>query len=181
MCKMMNVKENSMRQIKIEKVTLNIGVGEAGDKLNKAQKILEKISNSKAIQTITMKRIPSWGVRPKLPIGCKVTLRGKKAHEILSRLFKAMDDKMDEKKFDKTGNLSFGIHEYIDIPGAEYDPNVGIIGLEAAVTLERPGFRIKRRRIKNKKISSNHSIKPEEAKEFIQNEFGVKIISGEKE
>lgn len=177
----MNMTENPMRQIKIEKVTLNIGVGDARDKLNKAKQILEKITNSKAVQTITMERIPSWGIRPKLPIGCKVTLRGKKAEEVLARLFKAIDNKIDERKFDNSGNFSFGIPEYIDIPNVEYDPSVGIIGLEAAITLERPGYRIKRRRIKNKKISFNHLIKKEDAKEFIKNKFGVEITKEELE
>lgn len=173
--------ENKMKQIKIEKVTLNIGVGEAGDKLNKAKKILEKITNSKAVQTVTMERIPSWGIRPKLPIGCKITLRGKKAEEVLPKLFKAIDNKIDEKKFDNTGNLSFGIPEYIDIPNVEYDSSIGIIGLEAAITLERPGYRVKRRRIKNRRVSQNHLIKKDEAKEFIKNKFNVEIIKGELE
>jgi large subunit ribosomal protein L5 len=177
----MNKPNNPMREVKIEKVTLNIGVGEAGDKLNKAKKILEKITNSKAVQTITMKRIPSWGIRPKLPIGCKVTLRRKKAEELLIRLFKAIDNKIDQKKFDKTGNFSFGIQEYIDIPNVEYDPSIGIIGLEVAVTLEKPGYRIKRRRIKTRKIASNHLIDKEKAEEFIKNKFNIEIITGELE
>lgn len=177
----MNKKENSMRGIKIEKITLNMGVGEAGNKLTNAKKILERITNSKAVETITMKRIPSWGVRPKLPIGCKVTLRGKKAEEILSRLFKAINNKIDQKRFDKSGNFSFGMPEYIDIQGMEYDPSIGIIGLEVAVTLERPGYRIKRRKIRNKKIPYNHLINVEESKEFIKNRFNVEISKGELE
>jgi len=173
--------QNPMRKIRIEKLTLNIGAGESGEKLNKAKKVLEKISNSKPVETITMERIPTWGIRPKLPIGCKITLRGKKAEEVLERLFKAMDNKINEKKFDNTGNLSFGIPEYIDIPNVEYDPSIGIIGLEAAVTLERPGYRIKRRRIRNKKISFKHFITKEEAKEFIKSRFNVEIVSEEVE
>jgi large subunit ribosomal protein L5 len=177
----MNNQVNPMKQIKIEKITLNIGVGEAGDKLNKAKRILEKLTDAKAVQTITMKRIPTWGVRPKLPIGCKVTLRREKAEIVLSRLFKAVENKINVKKFDKSGNLSFGIPEYIDIPGLEYDPTIGIIGLEVAVTLERSGYRIKRRRIKTKKIALRHLIKREDAQHFIKNKFGIEIISEEKE
>lgn len=177
----MNKDENLMKRIKIEKITLNMGAGEAGDKLNKAKTIMEKIAESKAVQTITMKRIPSWGVRPKLPIGCKITLRGKKAELVLTRLLKSKDDKIEEKKFDKSGNFSFGIPEYIDIPNVEYDPSIGIIGLEVAVTLERPGYRIKRRRIKNKKINFKHLIKRDEAIDFVKNKFNIQIISGEVE
>ena len=172
---------NVMQNIRIEKITLNIGVGEAGDKLNKALKLLENITNSKPIQTITMKRIPSWGVRPKLPIGAKVTLRGKKAEEVLTRLFKANDNAINAKKFDTYGNLSFGIKEYLDISGVEYDPNIGVIGLEVAVTLERPGFRVKKRRLNRSKIGIKHLIKKEEAQEFIKNKFNVSIVEGEEE
>ena len=73
---------NPMKNIRVEKITLNVGVGSAGDKLNKAVILLQNITGAKPIQTITMKRIPSWGVRPKLPIGAKVTLRRKKAQEV---------------------------------------------------------------------------------------------------
>ena len=172
---------NPMKEIRIEKITLNIGVGEAGDKLNKALRLLEKITNAKPVQTITMKRIPAWGVRPKLPIGVKLTLRGKKAEEFLIRLFKAVDNKISSKKIDLSGNLSFGIKEYLDIPGVEYDPSIDVIGLEVAVTLERPGYRIKKRKLQKSKIGSKHLITKEETKEFIQNKYNVNVIEGEEE
>jgi len=172
---------NIMRNIRIEKITLNIGAGEAGDKLNKALKLLGGITGIKPVQTITMKRIPSWGLRPKLPIGAKVTLRGKKAEEVLKRLFMAKDNKINARKFDAHGNLSFGIKEYLDIPGVEYDPTIGVIGLEVAVTLERPGFRIKKRKLNRAKIGTKHLITKEEAREFIKNKFNVKIIEGEED
>ncbi len=170
-----------MKNVRIEKITLNIGVGEAGDKLNKGFKLLEKITNAKPVQTITMKRIPSWGLRPKLPIGIKVTLRGKKAEDVLSRLFKALDNKINIKKFDKNGNLSFGIKEYLDIPGVEYDPGIGVIGLEVAVTLGRPGFRIKRRKLNPSKVGVRHLLNKEDSKLFIENKFNVKVTEGEEE
>lgn len=170
---------NPMTNIRIEKITINIGVGEAGDKLTKALKLLERITNVKPVQTITMKRIPTWGLRPKLPIGAKVTLRGKKAEEVLIRLFKARDNKINARKFDAQGNLSFGVKEYLDIPGVEYDPNTGIIGLEVAVTLERPGFRIKKRKLNKAKIGHKHLIKKEEAQNFIMNKFNVNISEEE--
>ena len=170
-----------MRDIRIEKITLNIGAGEAGDKLSKALKLLENVAGIKPVQTITMKRIPSWGLRPKLPIGAKVTLRGERAYEVLKRLFTAKDNQISVRKFDNHGNLSFGIHEYLDIPGVEYDPSIGVIGLEVAITLERPGYRIKKRKLNNTKIGSRHLIKKEEAKEFIRNKFNDKILEGEED
>ena len=167
--------QNVMRRIFVEKVTLNIGVGEPGEKLEKALKLLIKISNAKPVKTITMKRIPSWGIRPKLAIGCKVTLRGKKASELLKRLLKALDDRISTKKFDSTGNISFGIAEYIDIPGVEYSSEIGLIGLEIAVTLSRAGFRINRRKINKLKVPGRHRITKDEAIAFLTKTFGVEV------
>ncbi len=171
---------NVMKQIRVEKLTLNIGVGQAGDKLEKATKLLGLISGSKPVQTRTMKRIPTWGLRPKLNIGCKVTLRGEKAKELLVRLLSAKDKLISLNSFDKFGNLSFGIAEYIDIPGVNYDPDIGIIGLECAVTVERPGFRIKRRRIKSK-VSKRNFITREESAEYFKSNFKIKIKEEEEE
>lgn len=173
------MKHNPMREIKIEKVTLNIGAGQPGDKLDKAMKLLKGISDMKPIQTKTMKRIPTWGLRPNLAIGCKVTVRGKKSEELLSKLLKAVDNNLDQAKFDSSGNFSFGIKEYIDIPEVNYDPDIGIIGLEIAVTLERAGYRIKKRKINKSSIAAKHRVNREDAMQFMENKFKVNIVQGE--
>jgi len=166
-----------MKEIRIEKVTLNIGVGAPGEKLERATKLLSNISGSKAVQTKSKPgtRIPTWGVRPNLPLGCKVTVRGKNAEELLKRLFNAVENKMPAGKFDVFGNFSFGIKEYIDIPGVQYDQDTGIIGLEVAVTLERPGFRIKRRAVLRRNVGKKHLINKDEAMEFVRNKFGMNV------
>ncbi len=167
---------NPMIKVRIEKVTLNIGSGKDMARLEKGMKLLKNITNNKPVKTITQKRIPTWGIRPGLPVGCKITLRGKKAMKLLPNLLYAKENTLKEKQFDNHGNLSFGIPEYIDIEGIKYDPEIGIIGLEVCITLEKPGFRIKRRKIKNKKkISNRHRIKKNEAIEFMKKEFSVKI------
>ena len=168
-----------MEEVRIEKVTLNIGVGEAGDKLEKAAKLLNAITNKKVVQTKTMKRIPTWSLRPKLAIGCKVTLRGKDAEALLIRLLKAIDNNLKERSFDKTGNFSFGVPEYIDIPDVPYNPKIGIIGLDVAVTLEKPGYRIKKRKVMKGKIKTRHLVKKEQAIEFVKKKFNVNIIGEE--
>ncbi len=168
-----------MRSIKITKVTLNIGVGKPGDQLDKSIKLLQKISNRKPVTTKTLKRIPTWGLRPNLQIGTKVTLRDAEAEKLLSRLLQAVENKLKPSSFDNFGNFAFGIHEYIDIPGVEYDVDIGIIGLEVAVTLERPGFRIKRRRLLPRRIPMRHRITREEAINFIRSRFNTTI--GEEE
>ena len=162
-----------MQEIRLEKVTLNIGTGGPGDQLDKAMKLLGNITSTKPIATTAKRRIPTWGLRPGLQIGCKVTVRKKKAEELLKRLLAAKENKLVESKIDKTGNLSFGIPEYIDIPGAEYDAAIGIIGLECAVTLEKPGYRIKKRQLQKKKIPPKHQITKEDTIKFMKEKFNV--------
>ena len=164
---------NQMKEIKVEKVTLNIGAGKDQTKLDKGIKLFKSITNVSPVKTITSKRIPGWGLRPGLPIGCKVTLRKKNAIELLKRLLQAKDTKLKESQFDNNGNIAFGIEEYIDIPGVKYDPEIGIIGLEVCITLERNGFRIKRRRIAKKKIPKKHMITKQDAIDFMKKEFNI--------
>ncbi len=169
---------SSMRVIRIEKLTLNIGAGKDQDKLKKAEKLLKSITSISPVRTITQKRIAGWGLRPGLPIGCKITLRKEKAKELLKRLLKAKENKLLPACFDDSGNVSFGIHEYIDIPEVKYDPEIGIIGLQTSITLERPGFRVKRRKLEKRKISKNHKISREDAINYFKKEFNISI--GEK-
>ena len=68
---------NSTRQISIEKVTLNIGAGKDQAKLEKGMKLINSIAGRPPVKTFTRKRIQEWGLRPGLPIGCKLTLRKK--------------------------------------------------------------------------------------------------------
>ena len=170
---------NKMKEIRIEKLTLNMGMGEAGDKLKKAVKLLSTVSNKKPVLTKSYKRIPTWGVRPGLEIGAKVSIRGENAKKMLERLFKAIDNRIKATSFDKYGNFSFGVKEYIDIPEVEYDPDIGIIGFEVAVTLERPRYRVKKRKYNKSKLGKNHVITKNEAIDYVQNNFGIKV--GEEE
>ena len=166
---------NQMQEVRIEKVTLNIGTGGPGDNLEKAMKLLKTISGAKPVPTKSKKRIPTWGVRPGLQIGCKVTVRKKKAEELLKRLLVAKENTLPPSKVDKTGNISFGIPEYLDIPGVEYDISIGIIGLEAAITLQKPGCRIKKRQTQKRKVPYKHQITKEEAIKFMEEKFNVKF------
>ncbi len=168
---------NPMKEIRLEKVTLNIGTGGPGEALEKAFKLLEKISGRKPVKTITQKRIPGWKLRPGLEIGSKVTIRKKGAEELLGSLLKGVDNKLPIHKFDRSGNFSFGIKEYIDIPAQKYDPEIGIIGFEVAVTLERRGFRVKKRKQKKSFVSKSHSITKEEAIEFMKKKFNVEVAA----
>ena len=166
---------NPMRDIRIEKVTLNIGAGKDQTKLEKGTKLLKNITGVTPVKTFTHKRIPEWGIRPGLPIGCKITLRKEPATELLKRLLAAKDNKLKVDQFDNHGNIAFGIQEYIDVPGVTYNHEIGIMGFEVCVTLERPGFRIKKRRICKRKIHTKHAITKQEAIEFMKQKFSVEV------
>jgi large subunit ribosomal protein L5 len=166
---------SSMRQIRIEKLTLNIGAGKEQAVLEKGMALLKNITGVPPVKTITQKRIATWGLRPGLPIGCKITFRREKARELAKRLLLAKNNLLSENNFDDYGNVSFGIHEYIDIPDVKYDPKIGIMGLQASLTLQRPGFRIKRRKIMKRTIPRKHCIAKADAIKFMKDNFTIAI------
>jgi len=164
-----------MRELRIEKVTLNIGCGDDREKLEKAQKLLEYLTGRKPIITKS-KRRSTFGVAKGKPIGVKVTLRKKAAEEFFKKVVDAVDKKFKVSFFDDEGNINIGIKEYIDLPGVKYQHKIGMMGLNVSVTLERKGFRIKRRRIQKKKIPKKEKIRREEAMEWVKNKYGVEIV-----
>lgn len=166
---------NPMKKIKVEKITLNIGAGKDEPKLKKGIKLITELTGKTPVQTISKKRIPNWGLRQGLPIGCKLTLRREEAVSLLKRMLKAKENTLKESQFDNMGNVAFGVPEYIDIPGAKYNPEIGIMGLEVTITLTRPGYRIKKRSLKQKKIGKHHIITKQEAINFMKEEYEVKI------
>lgn len=167
---------NPMREVKIEKVTVNIGVGQPGERLENAYNLLKEITGRKPVKTKAKERNPTFKIRPGLEIGVKVTLRGKEAEEFLKKAFQAVKNKLSERVFDDQGNFSFGIQEYIDFPGIKYKPEIGMFGFDVCVTLERPGFRVKRRKITKAKVGKEHRITKEEAISFVKERFGVEVV-----
>lgn len=169
---------NKMKEIRVEKVTLNMGAGEPGPKLDKSKTMLEMVSKEKVVITRTRKRTTFGGAK-KRPIGVKTTIRGENAKELLKKLLHAVENRLKPSQFDSTGNFSFGVQEYIHIPGIKYDPDIGIMGMDVAVTLERPGYRVKKRMIRSAKIGKNHIITPADAMEWVKKEFGIDIKENE--
>ncbi|AWR99401.1 50S ribosomal protein L5 [Metallosphaera hakonensis] len=169
-------KQNPMREIKISKVTVNIGLGESGERLQKAMQLLEELTGSKPVYTKAKKSIKEFDVRKGAPIGVMVTLRYEKAEEFLKRALAAVNYKIKSSSFDKHGNVSFGIAEHVVIPGTRYDPEVGIFGLDVAITFERPGFRVSRRKRQKSKIPESVRIKREESMKYLTEKFGVTIV-----
>jgi len=167
--------ENPMLKPRIEKVVINCSVGRSGEPLEKAMKILEELTGQKPCIRKAKKTIRDFGIRRKEPIACVVTLRGEKAKAFLSRALQAVDNRISKSSFDKYGNFTFGIKEHIDIPGTKYSPELGIIGMDVSVAMERPGYRVKRRRRARSKVGSEHLLSPDEVISFIRDEFNVEI------
>lgn len=171
---------NRMKEIRIDKVTLNMGCGEAGPKLENAKKLLGKLTGKEIMVTRTHKRTAFGGAKRR-PIGVKVTLRGEDAKAFLEKVIKSLENRIPETSFDSGGNLSIGVKEYINLPGIKYDPDIGIMGMDVAVTLTRPGFRTGKRAINPRRIGKSHRIKPQEAKDFIRKEFNADITGVKEE
>ena len=167
---------NKMREIMIDKVVINVGVGETGEKLQKAQKIIESITGVKAVKTKAKVRQPKWGIRPGLEIGVKVTLRKEKALKFLKRALEAKEFTIKEGQFDNSGNFAFGIAEHIELPEVKYEPKLGIIGFDVIVALKRPGYRVKMRKYKRAHVGKKHKITKQEAIEFAKNNLGIKVV-----
>jgi large subunit ribosomal protein L5 len=160
----------------IEKVTVNIGVGQSGERLENAKKLLEEITGKKAVYTLAKVRNPTWGIRKGMPIGVKVTLRGKDAVEFLKKAFYAVKNKLKKESFDKYGNVSFGVKEYIDFPGIKYKPEIGMYGFDVCITIRKPGYRVALRRRAPAKVGKRQRVNPEEAMELLKNMFNVEIV-----
>lgn len=169
-------KEKKPLKPKIAKITVNIGVGEAGEKLQKAETVLSNITGQKPIQTLSNTTNKDWGIRERMAIGCKVTLRKKTAKKFLTEALKTRENKIAEYSFDNQGNFSFGIPDHTLFEGQKYDPNIGIFGLDICVTIEKPGYRIKHRRIDKGKIPHKHQVKKEETIKLIAEAFNVEVV-----
>lgn len=165
-----------MLKPKIRKVTVNISVGQSGEPLEKAGKVLEQLTGQRPVKRKARQTIRDFGIRKDEPISCVVTLRKEKAVEFLKKAMQAVDNKISKKCFDNSGNFSFGIKEHIEIPSTKYMPELGIFGMDISVTLGRAGYRIKERRRAKSKIGASHLLTPEEAIVFIKDIIGVEIV-----
>ncbi|MCX6748089.1 MAG: 50S ribosomal protein L5 [Candidatus Pacearchaeota archaeon] len=171
------MKTNPMREVKIEKVVLS--VGGTAQNLERGQKLIERITERKARVCRSNKRIPSLGVRPGLEVGAMITLRGEKAIQLLRRLLASIDNQIKEKQISGE-SFSFGIKEYIEIPGMAYQRDLGMLGLEVSVSFCRAGKRVGRKKVKSGKIPKRQRVTKEEIIEYL-NKLGIKVLAKIKE
>jgi len=172
-------KSNPMRKPRIAKVTVNISIGHSGERLVKAAKLLEELTGQKPVFRKAKKTIRAFGVRKGENIAVMVTLRGERAINFLKRALEAVGRRLKVSSIDEHGNVSFGIEEHILIPGVRYDPETGILGMDVAITIERPGHRIvRRRRARKSHIPLRHRVRREETMVLISQMLGVEWVEG---
>lgn len=130
---------NVMQVPKLDKIVINMGVGEAKDNakvLDAAVKDLETITGQKAVLTRAKKSVANFKIREGLAIGCKVTLRGEKMYEFLDRLVNLSLPRVRDfrgvnaNSFDGRGNYALGIKEQIIFPEIEYDKVDKVRGMD---------------------------------------------------
>ncbi|MEA3329766.1 MAG: 50S ribosomal protein L5 [Nanoarchaeota archaeon] len=165
-------KDNLMREIFMEKLV--ISCGGIKDDLNKGIKLLEKVSGKKAARMKTVKRIPGFGIRPTMEVGGMVTLRGEEATELLVRLLAAIENEISKKQI-ADNHFSFGIKEYIEIPGEKYDRDIGMRGFKVTLVFARKGKRVVRKKIKKGKLGKRQVVKKEEIIKFMEDSFQTDI------
>jgi len=168
--------KNPMTKPRIEKVTVNVSVGRSGEPLEKASKILEKLTGQKPCFRRAKRTIKDFGIRRGEPIACLVTLRKQKAIEFLKKAFIAVGNKLSRSCFDKNGNFSFGIKEHIELPEVKYEPELGIIGMDVCVTMGKPGYRVKERKRRRSRVGAKHRVTVEETICFLKDVFGLEIL-----
>ncbi|MEK6855580.1 MAG: 50S ribosomal protein L5 [Nanoarchaeota archaeon] len=167
------MKENPMRIIKIEKVILSCSGKD--ENLAKSKKLLEILSSRKAQIIASFKRIPDFDVSPGQEVGARVTMRGASGVEMLRRLLGAVDNALKSKQI-SDNHFSFGIKEYIEIPGVEYHRDLGIRGLTVTVVFARSGLRVQRKKIKSGKVSKKQLISKQEIIKYLEDVFKTKIL-----
>ena len=167
---------SAMRDLYVEKVVVNIGVGEAGERLAKAEKVLEMVTKQKPVETISKTVNRDLGIREGMPLGCKVTLRGDAGVDFVKQAHSIREMRVPEYSFDQEGNMSFGISDYTDFEGMKYDPEIGIFGMDISVVLRRPGNRITQRALLKRRIPKSHRVARDEAIQYMKDNFQIEVV-----
>jgi large subunit ribosomal protein L5 len=171
----MSTEFHEMREPRVEKVVVHMGVGQGGRELGQGEEILEEVTGQQPVRTTATVTEPEFGIREGEPIGAKVTLRDETAESFLETSLALAD--LSRAQFDDTGNFSFGVDDHTDFPSQEYDPTTGIYGLDVTVNLTRPGYRVARRDQRSRSIPSTHRLTVDDAVEYVEGSFDVEVTA----
>jgi large subunit ribosomal protein L5 len=162
-----------MREPYIEKCVVHMAVGGGGQPLANAEEILEDITGQQSVRTTATRASQDFETRPGTPVGAKVTLRDERAREFLAKALGLVT--LSRSQFDETGNVSFGVPEHTEFPDQEYDPNVGIYGLDVTVSLTRPGYRVSKRDEETRSLPETHRLDVDDATRFLEATFDAEV------
>ena len=169
------VQAHPMKEIKVGKVVVNIGLGKSGEAIERGKKVLEQVTGQNPAQTRAKTSVRDFGIHKGEPIGVVVTVRGEETAALIEKLLTAREKKLNGSSFDPRGSISFGIREHIEIPGVRYDPAIGILGMNVSILLERPGYAVSRRNRRPSRVGKSHQVSRVEAMQYFKDKFGVTI------
>ena len=160
-----------MKNIKIDKLVVNCCVGESGDRLTRASRVLKELTDQDPIMSKARLTVRTFSIRRNEQIACHVTVRGDKAREVLDKALQVKEFELPSNCFSTGGNFGFGIDEHIDL-GLKYDPSVGIYGMDIYVVLKRPGYGVAHKKRKRGRVGVQHRITKGDAQSWFKTEFG---------
>ncbi|MGC8623203.1 MAG: 50S ribosomal protein L5 [Candidatus Micrarchaeia archaeon] len=166
-----------MDDIYIDKVVVNIGIGQTEQQFQNAKMLIKLLTGREATQSKARKRDPSIGVKKGQVIGAMVTLRKKAAYDMLAKALDASNNIINERKINNN-TLSFGIKEYIDFAGVKYDPKIGMLGMNIHAHFARKGLRVERRKRARSRCGEKHkTVEKQEIIDYLAKNFKTQTIS----
>ncbi|KAG0606267.1 hypothetical protein M758_9G127000 [Ceratodon purpureus] len=140
------------------------------------EQVLEQLSGQSPVFSKARYTVRSFGIRRNEKIACYVTVRGEKAMQLLESGLKVKEYELLRRNFSESGCFGFGIQEHIDL-GIKYDPSTGIYGMDFYVVLERPGYRVGRRRRAKSRVGIQHRVTKEDAMKWFQVKYEGVILN----